>query len=142
MDTVKCLIQVTTPIRNSALVKIRTDRAPAFQSLVKSKDNSLETNGIILELGDDLNKNSNGIVDGKIQELEEKLKRISPKGEEITIGQLAQAVTLLNNRVRNQKLTSSEIHFSCDMIRGENLNLDDKELCDEKIKMRKDNYVP
>ena len=142
VDTVKSLIQVTTPIRNSAVVKIRTDRAPAFQSLVKSKDNSLETNGIILELGDDLNKNSNCIVDRKIQELEEELRRISPEGEKITIGQLAQAVTLLNNRVRNQKLTSSEIHFSRDIIRGENLKLDDKELCDEKIKMRKDNHDP
>ena len=142
VDTVKGLIQLVTPIRNSAVVLIRTDKAPAFQSLVRSKDSSLETNGIVLELGDDLNKNSNCIVDRKIRELEEEIRRISPEGEKITIGQLAQAVTMLNNRVRNQTLTSSENHFSCDIIRGDNLNLDDKELGDEKIKMRKDNQDP
>ena len=85
-------------------------------------------------------KNSNCSVDKKIRELEEELKRLSPEGDRLSLGQLARAVTMLNNRVRNQGMTAAEIHFSRDTVRGENLNLDDKQLMDEKVLKREENH--
>ena len=126
-DLADALVQVVTPIRNSAIVAVRIDQAPAFHSLAKNKSEILETNGIVLDLADDVNKNSNCIVDKKIKELEEELKRLSPEGDKIDLGQLALAVTMLNNRTRNQKLTAAEVHFARDAVRGENLTLDDKD---------------
>ena len=139
-DLAEAIIKVVTPIRHSASIIVRVDKAGAFVSLSKSGSEILERNGLSIELGDDLNKNSNCSVDRKIQELEEEFKRLSPEGEKLTLGELAQAVTLLNNRIRNQDLTAAEIHFSRDSTRGENLQLDDKALIEEKVAMRSENH--
>ena len=55
-------------------------------------------------------------------------------------GLLSKAVTNLNNRVRNQNLSSAQIHFSRDTIAGHNLHLNDKNLMKEKLVKRKENY--
>ena len=139
-DLEEAIIKVVTPIRHSAAVSVRVDQASAFQSLVKSKSDMLESNGIRLDMAEDFNKNSNCTVDKKIQELEEEFKRLAPEGEKISVGQMAQAITMLNSRVRNQGLTAAEIHFSRDPVRGENLNLDDKQIMEEKVGKRAANH--
>ena len=70
-DLADAVVQAVTPVRNSAVLAVRVDQAPAFQSLMKSKSEILESNGIVLDLADDLNKNANCVVDKKIQELED-----------------------------------------------------------------------
>ena len=139
-DMVKGILSLATPIRHCATVQIRVDRAPALKSLANNPDQQLQTNGIILDLGDHLNKNSNCSVDKKIQELENEIKRLCPKETKITSGLLSQAVTNLNNRIRNQGLSASQIHFSRDTNIGTNLHLDDTKLIEDKLQKRRDNH--
>ena len=138
-DLEEAILQVITPIRHSAAVLARVDKASAFQSMAKNRSDMLEENGIRLDMAEDYNKNSNCAVDKKIQELEEEFRRLSPEGEKISTGQLAQAVTMLNNRTRNQGLSAAEIHFSRDPVRGENLNLDDAKMLEERLQKREIN---
>ena len=130
------LIQTITPIRHSPTVVIRSDNAPAFKSLAANLPSELIENGISIELGDDANKNSNSIVDKMIQELEVEVKKLAPEGEKLSEGRLGHAVTLLNTRIRQYGLSSSNLHFSRDPIQGVNLHIDDLKLAEEKTKTR------
>ena len=139
-DTVQAILSLVTPIRHCDSVLVRVDRAPALRSLANNPDDQLSRNGIKLELGESLNKNSNCSIDKKIRELESEIVRLCPKETPITTGLLCQAVTNLNNRVRNQGLSAAQIHFSRDTIIGENLVLDDEELMEDKISKREKNH--
>ena len=130
------LIQVITPIRNSPKIIVRTDNAPAFASLANKSAPILLENGLYIELGHEGNKNSNAIVDKMIQELEVEIKKLAPAGEEISHGRLGHAITILNARIRQNKLSSSEVHFSRDPVRGLNLFLDDSTIAHEKEENR------
>ena len=133
---VQALIRNITPIRNSPTVIIRSDRAPAFSSLVKKPSSDLQENGIIIELGQEGNKNSNAIVDKVIQELESEIKKIASEEEQLSEARLGYVITILNSRVRSEGLSSSEIHFSRDPVRNINLHLDDSQLATNKLKSR------
>lgn len=127
-DLIKAVITTVTPIRHSARVRLRTDRATAFKSLADRPDQQLTDNGIDVELGDHGNKNSNCSVDKEIRMLEEELKKLVPEGTKITAGQLAMAVTTLNDRIRGHGLSASQVHFSRDQHTGKNLSLEDRSL--------------
>ena len=62
-DVIKGILTLVTPIRHCATVQIRTDRAPALKSIATTPDSEMSSNGIVLELGEHLNKNSNCSVD-------------------------------------------------------------------------------
>ena len=53
---------------------------------------------------------------------------------------LSQAVTNINNRIRNQGLTSAQIHFSRDTTLGKNLPLDDNKLMENKLEKKRRNH--
>ena len=127
-DIVKGLLTTITPVRHSHRVLVRTDKGSSLQSLKNNEDEQLRQNGIELELGHDFNKNSNCLVDKKIQELETELIKVSPEGSSVTSGQLSQAVNCLNSRVRKSGLSASQIHFSRDSTTGVNLTLDDSKI--------------
>ena len=91
-DMVQGILHLVTPMRHCSRVLVRTDKAPALKSLAETPDQELVKNGIRLELGEDLNKNSNCSIDKKIQELEAELRRLCPKETKITTGTLCQAV--------------------------------------------------
>ena len=127
-DLARAILAVITPIRHGARVEVRTDRAAALQSLANRPDQQLQANGIDLVLGDHGNPNSNCSVDKTIQELEAELRRISPDGGKLDFGTLSIAVNILNNKVREHGLSSSQVHFARDSNTGANLNLDDAKL--------------
>ena len=60
-DLKTAIINLTTTIRLAPDITIRVDAATAFQALVKDK--GLAELGILIELGDVHNKNSNAVVD-------------------------------------------------------------------------------
>ena len=74
----KGILSLITPIRHCDTVLVRVVRAPALQSLAKNTDKELKNNGVVLELGDHLNKNSNCVVNKKIQELARALCKSDP----------------------------------------------------------------
>ena len=91
-------------------------------------------------LGDDENKNANCIVDKKIQELESEIKKLSCTESKLLVGTLAQAVTNLNSRIRNQGYSAAQTHFSRDENLGVNLSLDDDKFDWDKIEKREYNH--
>ena len=58
----------------------------------------------------------------------EEIKKISPAGEKISPSQLARATTVVNGKIRDKGLSSSEIHFSRDHFDHSNLKLQDSDL--------------
>ena len=133
-DMVKAILQVVTPIRHCHRIQVRTDRAPALLSLASRPDKQLESNGIDIVLGDQGNPNSNCSVDNIIKDLEAELRRLDPGGGKVDAGTLSMAVTTLNNKVRKQGLSASQIHFSRDSHTGNNLPLQDNRLREAKMK--------
>ena len=136
-EMVRGLLHLITPIRHSPEVIVRVDSAPALKSLKKSGHADLSENGLKLVLGEDMNKNSNCSIDKKMQELQMEIKRLCPTETKISLSTLSKAVTNLNSRIRNQGLTSSQITFSRDTVSGENLNLSDHRLLEDKLGKRK-----
>ena len=119
---------------NTSFSVVRVDRAPALRSLAMNNDEELTRNGIELDLGENINENCNCLIDKKIQELGLEIKKLCPKETPISTGLLCQAVTNLNDRIRNQGLSSSQIHFS-----RENMILDDDQMMEDKIQRRENN---
>ena len=132
-DMVKAILHVVTPIRHCHRVQVRTDRAPALLSLASRPDKQLESNGIDIVLGDQGNPNSNCSVDNIIKDLEAELRRLNPGGGKLDPGTLSLAITTLNNKVRQQGFSSSQIHFSRDSHTGTNIPLQDKRLREVKM---------
>ena len=67
-------------------------------------------------------------MDKIIQELEADLRRLSPEGGKLDSSVLSQAVNALDDRVREQGLTASQIHFARDHHLGTNMNISDRKL--------------
>ena len=83
---------------------------------------------IIIELGDDFNKNSNAVVDKAIQELEREITIIEPNERPIDRIILSQAVMTLNERLRrNGQLSAWNIMFSRDDKKDQNIYFVDQD---------------
>ena len=103
------------PLRASSqsLVVIRSDKAPGFKSL-QSRSLEMKKLGLDLDLGEVKNKNSTAIADKKIQELENEIKKITVSPNSINVKTLAKATAIVNEKIRNQGLSSKEILFARD----------------------------
>ena len=140
-DMIQAILSTVTPIRHASKVEVRTDRAPALQSLANRPDPQLLDNGIVVVLGEHANPNSNCSVDKTIRELEEEIKRIHPDGGKLTPGTLSRAVTTMNDRVRGHGLSASQLHFSRDHHTGKNLSLRDSKF-KEVREARREHHNP
>ena len=132
------IIHLTTPfkISSSTLVSIQTDQAPGFKSL-KIKEDELIKLGIHLELGNPKNKNALAIVDKKMQELEFEMKKLSQSESSVTLKILAKSTLIVNEKVRNQGLSSKEIMFCRDQFNHNNIPLRDEEIASDIRESRK-----
>jgi hypothetical protein len=130
------IVNLTTTIRTTPNITVRVDNATGFQAL--KRDPELDSLGITLEFADTHNKNSNAVVDRACSEIEAEINKLQPQGGQITSTTLAQAVLLLNRKLRRQeKLSAMEIHFARDQTTQVNLNLDDIQLRDSQLAGRK-----
>ena len=135
------IIQTVLPFKASSLSKIRVDQAPGFRKLFKQKTN-LSDLGIDLELGEAKNKNSLALVDRKMKELEEEIKKAAPSNNVIGVRILAIATNMVNEKDVNKGrkcLSAKEILFSRDQFTGENLPINDEEIAEETMENRKIN---
>ena len=134
------LIQIISPFKASSpsLVTIRTDKAPGFKAL-KGKTAELKDLGIDMDLGEPKNKNSTALVDRKMQELETEIKKLSPNHNFISVKILARATSAVNEKIRNQGLSSKEILFSRDQYSHANLPLVDKSISETVMQERNTN---
>ena len=136
-DLLDGIILTTSPLRSSITtnIHIRADQAPGFKSLHKDKKSLKEVN-ISLELGNAKNKNAVAIVDKKIKEIEDEIKKIKTPNQIINLKILAKATNIVNEKVRNQGLSSREILFSRDQFSHANLKLNDETIAEDKMKRR------
>ena len=139
-DLADAIIQAVTPLRRANSVIVRVDKAPGLLKLANTSRSLLSELGIFLEPANDGNKNSNCVVDNAIKELESELRKISPSGGKLTSAQFAQALLLLNNKIRNRGFSAAEIHFARDSHDNQNLNLDDKQLKSQQENIRIKNH--
>ena len=135
-DLLDGIITTTSPFRSSITTNIRVDQAPGFKSLIKK--NALKDLNISIELGHAKNKNSVAIVDKKMKELEDELRKLS-NNNTINLKMLSKATTVVNEKVRHQGLSAKEILFSRDQFSQKNLELSDEIIAEDKMKQRKIN---
>ena len=92
---------------------------------------------ITIKLGDQLNKNSNAVVDKACQEIQLEIRKILPEGQNLDNTILAKAIISLNTKLRRQaKVSAYEIHTAGSLDTGENLDLDDHKLRKQQLESR------
>ena len=133
-DLLEGIILTTSPFRSSVSTNIRVDQAPGFKSL--SKQANLKDFNITLELGHAKNKNALALVDKKIKELEDEMKKLS-NNSVVNVKILSKATMIVNEKIRHQGLSSKEILFSRDQFNNKNLSLVDDQLAQDKMTKRK-----
>ena len=138
-DLKEGLIQLTSAMRRPLEVFITVDNAPGFKTLLNNVDTDLKKLQITMVKTDEINKNSNAVVDRGCQELEEELKRLEPEGDKLSSATLKLAVLNLNRKLRRRgNISAYEINSSRDQNTGDNMKLDDKVLRSDQIEKRKD----
>ena len=135
-DLLDGILVTTSPFRSSITTNIRVDQAPGFRSL--SKQQSLQDLNISLELGEAKNKNAVALVDKKIKELEDEIRKMSTNGN-VNLKILIKATVIVNEKIRHQGLSAKEILFSRDQFSNANLNLNDEFLAQDKMHKREIN---
>ena len=129
----KSLIKTILPFKNcNSKSLIRVDTAPGFQKLFRNPK-KLDKYDIILDLGRPKNKNSNAVVDKRIRELEDELRKISPDGMAVNEEELLLATKFLNERIRQHGFSANELLFRRTQESNQELDLKDSEL---KIKVQ------
>ena len=137
IDILQGLIQLTTPVRSSDKIDIRTDRAPALRSLAQNPPPELIKAGINIALPlHHFNKNSNAKIDKIIQELQLEIKKQCAESRIISSADLARAVMSLNGRIRKSGLSAAEVTFARDLHTHSNLRLRDSDLSNQNINDR------
>ena len=134
-DLLDGIIATVSPFKSITLTNIRVDQAPGFKALFKRNENLADLN-IYMELGECKNKNALALVDRKMQELEQEIKKVAPSRNAVNIRILAKATSIVNEKIRHQGLSAKEILFSRDQFTLENLNLSDEKLAEEKMRIR------
>ena len=117
---------------------IRTDPATSLQSL--HNDGSLQKFNLRVELGEAKNVNKNPIAESAVKELHAELVRLQPRGGKITDTTLAQAVSGMNNIIRQNKLSAREAWTKRDMHTGEELDVEDSKMIKQKYDQRCGNH--
>ena len=76
------------------------------------------------------------IVDKKIKELEDEIKKMKSAVNVIDLKILSKATAAVNEKVRHQGLSAKEILFSRDQFSHANLDLKDETIAEDKMKKR------
>ena len=124
-DLLEAVIATTFPLKSS-MATIRVDKAPGFRKIFQNKN--LEDFGIDITMGEAKNKNALAIVDKKIFELEQEIKKLAPSPNVVNQTILTKATAVVNEKVRAHGMSSKEILFSRDQYTEENLDLKDSDI--------------
>ena len=142
-DLKEGLITLTSTMRRPSEIHVSVDNAPGFKPLLSNTDQDLQKLKITMVKTDEINKNSNAVVDKGCQELEEEIKQLEPEGRKITNSTLKLAVLNLNSKLRRRgNISSFEINTARDQNTGENLKLDDHSLRSDQLQTRKSASPP
>ena len=140
IDLKNGIISLTSSMRRPSGIYVSVDNSPGFKNLLSNNDDDLKKLNIQMIKTDELNKNSNAVIDRGCQELEDELKRLEPEGAKINISILKLAILNLNSKLRRRgNISAYEINTARDQVTGDNLNLDDKKIREDQLQKRKEN---
>ena len=97
---------------------------------------------IVLEPGRTKNKNKVSQVDRRIQELETEIKRLSAESDAITEDTLAKATKSINNKIRTNNFSASEILFRRKQDDQEEINIKDEQFAKNIENQRNKGHLP
>ena len=138
-DLKEGLIMMTSAMRRPAEIFISVDNSPGFKTLLTNTDQELKKLMITIVRTDEINKNSNAVIDKGCQELENEIKQLEPEGGKVSISTLKKAVLNLNSKLRRRgNISAFEINTARDQNTGDNLKLNDKALRQDQIDKRKE----
>ena len=139
-DLELALVKTILPFRpGNGRSKVKVDTAPGLKKIMNNPG-TLSRYDIALEPGRPKNKNSLGIVDKRIRELEDELRKILPEGDSVDENSLLLATKFLNERVRQHGFSANELLFRRKQETHEELNLEDKVLKEKVFEARKGNH--
>ena len=127
------LICLIYRIKPNMKIIVRVDPHSSFKAL--ENDKILAECDIQLDLGDEKNKNKNGVAEKGIQELHEEIVKISTETKLSEI-ELAKATDSLNSRIRFSKRSSKELWMKRNQYTGDDLEVDDMKLSDDQLSRR------
>ena len=131
------LIKTILPFRPcNGTSKIRVDTAPGLRKLIRNPQN-LSKYDIILDPGRVKNKNSLAIVDKRIRELEDEIRKLVPIDENT----LVLATKFLNERVRQHGFSANELLFRRKQETHQELNLKDSDLKEKVFESRQQSHL-
>ena len=116
---------------------VRVDTASGLKKIIRNP-RKLKDHNIVLDPGRPKNKNSNAIVDKRIRELEDELRKISPEGSPVDQNVLTIATKSLNEKVRKFGFSSNELLFRRLQDTHQELDIKDSDLKAKISKGRKE----
>jgi hypothetical protein len=132
------LISLIYRIKPNMKIKVRVDPHSSFRAL--KTDKLLNECDIELEIGDEKNKNKNGVAEKAIQEMHEEIVKISDEISKLREIELAKATDSLNSRIRFSKRSAKELWMRRNQFTGDNIEVEDTKLSDAQHSRRlKDN---
>ena len=141
-DLELALIKTILPFRpGNSVSKVRVDTAPGLKKLIRNPAN-LSKYDIILDPGRQKNKNSLAIVDKRIRELEDELRKLKPEGDAIDENTLVLATKFLNEKVRQHGYSAKELLFRRNQETLVEIDIKDSELKEKVNKTRKESHLP
>ena len=141
-DLESALIKTILPFKScNSTSKIRVDTAPGLQKLIRNPK-TLDKYDIILDPGRPKNKNSNAIVDKRIRELEDELRKLSPEGRAVDENVLLLATKFLNERIRQHGFSANELLFRRKQETNQELDIKDSELKAKVSEARSASHLP
>ena len=120
---------------------VRVDTALGLHKLFRNPK-KLQKYNIVLDPGRPKNKNSNSIVDKRIRELEEELKKLSPDGDALDENVLVLATKFLNEKIRQHGFSSHELMFRRKQDSNQELDLKDEVLKEKVFEKRLKDHLP
>ena len=117
----------------------RVDNAPALQSI--SMNEKLADIGVDFDLGNKANKNSNPVAEKANKEMHAAIVSTVPNtAKKITEAQLQSAVALMNSKPRWSTMSSVELWTGRDMITGDSLWFQQKDIIAEQHRRREQSH--
>ena len=127
---------------SSSNITVRLDPASAHKSMFMNlkKGSKLSNHNISIDIGRELNKNKNPVIDKAIRELHRELLILNPSGGPINSSQLSQGIATLNSRYRSSGMSSHELWTQRDQVTGDQLPINDRQLIINQYQQRLANH--
>ena len=136
-DTLEtALLSMILPVVPSGGAVVRTDGGTAFQSLAARTDTELAKHSIKIEVGRFHNVNKNPQAENGVKEFEKEMLRYDPSLKFLKQVDICIILKSINTRIRFRGLSSQEMLFKREMLRNDEIKVEDKKLSEDQQRNR------